>query len=53
MRNSHNVKFAYFASPTLGTRLNFSGEKGAGGEFQARVNAALRIYAEAHKEQRR
>lgn len=27
--------------------------KAQGGEFQSRVNAALRIYAEAHKEHRR
>ena len=27
--------------------------KAQGGEFQKRINAALKIYAEAHKEQRR
>lgn len=27
--------------------------KSQGGEFQSRINAALRIYAEAHKEHRR
>ena len=29
------------------------GFKAQGEEFQSRINAALRIYAEAHKEQRR